>query len=104
MDKTWKKWYTKNKYNVEVRKQMSECTHDCESCGQDCSERKTSFLEEPHRLSHIKKVIGVVSGKGGVGKSSGHLHAGGAHPAGTDLKPQFSTQTLPARPSPRPLG
>ena len=49
---------------------MSECTHDCESCGQDCSERKTSFLEEPHRLSHIKKVIGVVSGKGGVGKSS----------------------------------
>lgn len=70
MDKTQKKWYTKNKYNVEVRKQMSECTHDCESCGQDCSERKTSFLEEPHRLSHIKKVIGVVSGKGGVGKSS----------------------------------
>lgn len=49
---------------------MSECTHDCESCGQDCSERKTSFLEEPHRLSHIKKVIGIVSGKGGVGKSS----------------------------------
>ncbi len=49
---------------------MSECTHNCETCGQNCSERKTSFLEAPHRLSSIKKVIGVVSGKGGVGKSS----------------------------------
>ncbi len=49
---------------------MSECTHNCETCGQNCSERKTSFLEAPHRLSNIKKVIGVVSGKGGVGKSS----------------------------------
>ena len=49
---------------------MSECTHNCESCSQNCSERKTSFLEAPHKLSNIKKVIGVVSGKGGVGKSS----------------------------------
>lgn len=49
---------------------MSECTHNCETCGQDCAERKTSFQEAPHRLSNIKKVIGVVSGKGGVGKSS----------------------------------
>ena len=49
---------------------MSECTHNCETCEQNCSEKKTSFLESPHRLSNIKKVIGVVSGKGGVGKSS----------------------------------
>lgn len=47
---------------------MSECTHDCSSCGENCSERK-SLLEKPHELSRIKKVIGVVSGKGGVGKS-----------------------------------
>ena len=49
---------------------MSECTHNCETCSQNCSERKTSFIEAPHRLSSIKKVIGIVSGKGGVGKSS----------------------------------
>jgi len=49
---------------------MSECTHNCESCGMDCGERtKESWLEKPHELSRIKKVIGVVSGKGGVGKS-----------------------------------
>ena len=50
---------------------MSECTHDCSSCSQSCSDRTQpqSFLEKPHELSHIKKVIGVVSGKGGVGKS-----------------------------------
>lgn len=46
------------------------CTHNCESCGQDCDERtQKSMLEKPHEYSHIKKVIGVVSGKGGVGKS-----------------------------------
>jgi Mrp family chromosome partitioning ATPase len=50
---------------------MSEnCTHDCSSCGKTCSSRKKeSFLKEPHKQSSIKKVIGVVSGKGGVGKS-----------------------------------
>ena len=50
---------------------MSECAHDCSSCSQSCSDRTQpqSFLEKPHELSHIKKVIGVVSGKGGVGKS-----------------------------------
>jgi len=49
---------------------MSECTHDCSSCGQSCSERKPeSLIEKPHELSRIGKVIGVVSGKGGVGKS-----------------------------------
>ncbi len=47
------------------------CNHDCSSCGESCSERKEKqdFREELHRLSSVKKVIGVVSGKGGVGKS-----------------------------------
>ncbi len=50
---------------------MSECTHDCSTCGQACSERTApqSFLAAPHEGSHIKHVIAVVSGKGGVGKS-----------------------------------
>ncbi|MDE6441412.1 MAG: Mrp/NBP35 family ATP-binding protein [Clostridia bacterium] len=46
------------------------CSHDCSSCGADCSSRKKeSLLKKPHELSDIKKVIAVVSGKGGVGKS-----------------------------------
>ncbi len=49
---------------------MSECSHNCSGCSENCSERDPkSFLEKPHELSNIKKVIGVVSGKGGVGKS-----------------------------------
>lgn len=50
---------------------MSECTHDCSSCGENCPSRQNpaDFREQPHQLSHVKKVIGIVSGKGGVGKS-----------------------------------
>lgn len=49
---------------------MAECTHDCSSCGENCSSReKKSLLKKPHAMSDIKKVIAVVSGKGGVGKS-----------------------------------
>lgn len=50
---------------------MSEnCTHDCSTCSENCSSRdKTSLLEPLNAHSSIKKVIGVVSGKGGVGKS-----------------------------------
>ena len=50
---------------------MSECTHDCSSCSANCSSRNKpqDLHEPPHQLSHIKKVIGIVSGKGGVGKS-----------------------------------
>ena len=50
---------------------MSECTHDCSSCSSSCSEHPDpkSFLEKPNPLSHIGKVIAVMSGKGGVGKS-----------------------------------
>lgn len=50
---------------------MSEsCNHNCESCSENCSQRTAqSFLEPLHPQSSVKKVIGVVSGKGGVGKS-----------------------------------
>lgn len=51
---------------------MSECTHDCSSCKENCSSGKMSkedFLKPMNKYSKIKKVIGVVSGKGGVGKS-----------------------------------
>lgn len=50
---------------------MSEnCSQNCESCAENCSEREAeSLLEKPHELSRVKKVIAVVSGKGGVGKS-----------------------------------
>ena len=50
---------------------MSECNHDCEHCSQNCSSRQTpeSFLVDQNEFSDIKHVIGVVSGKGGVGKS-----------------------------------
>ena len=46
---------------------MADCTHDCGSCGEDCSKR--DFQVKPHKDSSIKKVIGIISGKGGVGKS-----------------------------------
>lgn len=48
-----------------------ECTHNCETCGADCSSRQESesLLETPNAQSNIKKIIAVVSGKGGVGKS-----------------------------------
>lgn len=49
---------------------VENCSHNCEGCTENCSERtKESFLEKSNEMSHIKKVIGVVSGKGGVGKS-----------------------------------
>ena len=49
---------------------MSECNHDCSSCSANCSERTAeSFLKPLHEGASVKKVIGVVSGKGGVGKS-----------------------------------
>ncbi len=49
---------------------MSDCNHDCSSCGENCSSRdKKSLIKKPHEMSTVKKVIAVVSGKGGVGKS-----------------------------------
>ncbi len=50
---------------------MSEnCSHDCEHCSENCNERtKKSLLASLHEGSRVRKVIAVVSGKGGVGKS-----------------------------------
>ena len=51
---------------------MSEtCNHDCSSCSANCSSRNPGEMpkDKPHLRSRIKHVIGVVSGKGGVGKS-----------------------------------
>ena len=50
---------------------MSECTHDCSTCSSNCASReKPQSLQIPaNALSDVKHVIGVVSGKGGVGKS-----------------------------------
>ena len=51
---------------------MSECNHDCSNCSKNCGDRSEpqSLLFESNPESDIKKVIGIVSGKGGVGKSS----------------------------------
>lgn len=46
---------------------MSDCNHDCSSCGETCE--KKDFMETPRNDTHIGKMIAVVSGKGGVGKS-----------------------------------
>ena len=50
---------------------MSSCSGNCSSCGSDCGERKAESLLAPaNPHSNVKKVIAVVSGKGGVGKST----------------------------------
>ncbi len=50
---------------------MADCTHDCSTCGENCGERTEEFdpraKANPH--SNVRKVIAVMSGKGGVGKS-----------------------------------
>ncbi len=50
---------------------MSECTHDCSTCSSNCSSREKpqSLLVPANALSDVKHVVGIVSGKGGVGKS-----------------------------------
>ncbi len=50
---------------------MSECSHNCSSCGESCASRTSpqSFLKEHHPDATVRRVFGVVSGKGGVGKS-----------------------------------
>ena len=52
---------------------MSECTQNCDSCKESCSSGKGGKPQDMtaplHQHSKVKKVIGVVSGKGGVGKS-----------------------------------
>jgi len=57
---------------MSENKNAENCNHVCEGCNvEGCASRKgpQSFRIEPHPLSKIKKIIGVVSGKGGVGKS-----------------------------------
>lgn len=50
---------------------MSSCSGNCSSCGSDCADRKAeSLLAKLNPKSTVKKVIAVVSGKGGVGKST----------------------------------
>ena len=50
---------------------MSSCSGNCSSCGSDCADRKAeSLLAQLNPRSSVKKVIAVVSGKGGVGKST----------------------------------
>ncbi len=49
-----------------------QCNQSCQTCGEECTSRKepkVDFTERLHDMSHVGKVIGVVSGKGGVGKS-----------------------------------
>lgn len=50
---------------------MSECSHNCSSCGENCKDRTApqDLREKPHEGTKVKKVIAVASGKGGVGKS-----------------------------------
>ena len=48
---------------------MSECTNECSSCGENCSIRREPQKEPANSKSAVKRVIAVVSGKGGVGKS-----------------------------------
>ena len=71
VDKGREKVYNSTVANAIRSVDMSEnCTHNCSSCSSNCSSRKAeSLLKEPHKDSTVKKVIGVVSGKGGVGKS-----------------------------------
>ena len=46
------------------------CNHNCGDCSENCSERKGGIEKERlHELARVKKVVGVISGKGGVGKS-----------------------------------
>ena len=57
----------------EIKEMSENCLSNCGDCSKECSSRKPdpkSLLATPHQRSHIKKVVGIVSGKGGVGKSS----------------------------------
>lgn len=49
---------------------MSDCDKSqCSTCSSDCKDRTADFHEKCHELSHIKRVVSIISGKGGVGKS-----------------------------------
>ena len=58
-----------------MEEQKTECTHDCSTCSANCSSRSgsnagaQSMVEKQNQMSNVKRVIAVMSGKGGVGKS-----------------------------------
>ena len=54
---------------IDEEKEIEGCTHDCSTCSAACSSKKESMFEPINPMSMVGKVIGVVSGKGGVGKS-----------------------------------
>ena len=54
---------------IDEEKEIEGCTHDCSTCSAACSSKKESMFEPINTMSMVGKVIGVVSGKGGVGKS-----------------------------------
>ncbi len=57
--------------DIKGTEEAAECIHDCSTCSANCSSREPESLLVPqNRASDIKHVIGIVSGKGGVGKSS----------------------------------
>ena len=62
--------------NHQHERMYARLFHLYQSCGNRIEPE--SLLAKPHELSHIKKVVGICSGKGGVGKKPGHLPAGGA--------------------------
>ncbi len=58
--------------SIEETNENIECSHDCSSCSANCSSKQEpqSLIEPQNKASNVKHVIGIVSGKGGVGKSS----------------------------------
>lgn len=57
---------------LEEKTKTDECTHDCSTCGANCSSRGVEYdpiAEERKRINKIKKTYAIMSGKGGVGKS-----------------------------------
>ena len=68
-------WQKKEIRKMAEEKEMqsaeasAECTHDCSTCSANCGSKKQSMFEAINPMSMVGKVIGIVSGKGGVGKS-----------------------------------
>ncbi len=58
--------------SIEETNENVECSHNCSTCSANCSSKQEpeSLIEPQNKASDIKHVIGIVSGKGGVGKSS----------------------------------
>ncbi len=79
------------------------CTHDCSTCGEACAQHEPESLQQPLRPgSRVDKVIAVVSGKGGVGKSTRYGHAGLRRCSAAATARPCWMPTSPARPSRRP--